>query len=255
MRAFDLAALVAAGAGAGVMNALAGGGTLLSFPVLVLLGVPAKIANATSTVALVPGALSSFAGYWPEVRSHRKWLAVLLVPSLVGGALGSLLLLLTPERAFARLAPWLVLFATALFAWQSRRGSAGGDDEPPDPAVRGSRGLAVLAQLGVALYGGYFGAGIGILMLAILAALGLSNIHAMNGLKNFFGSCINGVAAAIFLASGTVDWRSGLPLLVGAVAGGYAGARFGRRIGRDRARRAVILVGLLVTVILLTQQI
>jgi uncharacterized protein len=254
VRALDLAALVAAGAGAGVMNALAGGGTLLSFPTLVLLGVPAKIANATSTVALVPGALASFAGYWPEARSHRRWLTVLLLPSLIGGALGSLLLLLTPERTFARLAPWLVLFATALFAWQSRGGPAAGGDEPPDPALRGSRSLAVLAQLGVAVYGGYFGAGIGILMLAILAALGLTNIHAMNGLKNFFGTCINGVAAAVFLMSGAVDWRAGLPLLVGAVAGGYAGARFGRFIGRDRARRAVIAVGVLVTALLLIQQ-
>jgi uncharacterized membrane protein YfcA len=255
VRAVDFAALVAAGAGAGVMNALAGGGTLVSFPALVLLGVPAKIANATSTVALVPGALASFAGYWPEARSHRKWLTVLVVPSLAGGALGSLLLLATPERTFARLAPWLVLFATALFAWQSRRDQAEGGDEPPDPAMRGSRGLAVAAQFGVALYGGYFGAGIGILMLAILAALGLSNIHAMNGLKNFFGTCINGVAAAIFLASGAVDWRTGLPLLVGAIGGGYAGARFGRRIGRERARRAVVVIGLLVAAILLVQQI
>jgi uncharacterized membrane protein YfcA len=256
VRALDLAALIAAGAGAGVMNALAGGGTLLSFPVLVLLGVPAKIANATSTVALVPGALSSFAGYWPEARSHRRWLTTLLWPSLLGGAAGSLLLLATPERLFSRLAPALVLFATLLFARQSRRAAtaAAPDAVPPEPAVRGSRGLAVAAQLGVAIYGGYFGAGIGILMLAILATLGLSNIHAMNGLKNFFGACINGVAAAIFLASGVVDWRTGLPLLVGAVIGGYAGARFGRFIGRDRARQAVIVVGALVTVILFAQQ-
>jgi len=257
LRAADFAALIAAGAGAGVMNALAGGGTLLTFPALVLLGVPAKIANATSTVALVPGALASFAGYWPEARSHRRWLTTLLWPSLLGGAAGSLLLLATPERLFSRLAPGLVLFATLLFAWQSRRaGPAPPDDEtPPDPAMRGSRLLAIAAQFGVAVYGGYFGAGIGILMLAILAGLGLTNIHAMNGLKNFFGTCINGVAAALFLASGAVDWRAGLPLLVGAVAGGYAGARFGRFIGRERARRAVIVVGVLVTTILLAQQI
>lgn len=257
MRLLDFAALVAAGAGAGVMNALAGGGTLLTFPTLVLLGVPAKIANATSTVALVPGALASFAGYWPEARSHRRWLTTLLWPSLIGGAAGSLLLLATPEQLFSRLAPALVLFATLLFAWQSRRPApvGGGDDAPPDPAMRGSRGLAVAAQFGVAVYGGYFGAGIGILMLAILAGLGLTNIHAMNGLKNFFGTCINGVAAALFLATGAVDWRAGLPLLVGAVAGGYAGARFGRFIGRDRARQAVIVVGALVTLILLAQQI
>jgi hypothetical protein len=257
LRPLDFAALVAAGAGAGVMNALAGGGTLLTFPTLVLLGVPAKIANATSTVALVPGALASFAGYWPEARSHRRWLTTLLWPSLIGGAAGSLLLLATPEKLFSRLAPALVLFATLLFAWQSRRRAPAGevDEAPPDPAMRGSRSLAVAAQFGVAVYGGYFGAGIGILMLAILAGLGLTNIHAMNGLKNFFGTCINGVAAALFLASGAVDWRAGLPLLVGAVAGGYAGARFGRFIGRDRARQAVIVVGVLVTLILLAQQI
>lgn len=256
MRPLDFAALIAAGAGAGVMNALAGGGTLLTFPALVLLGVPAKIANATSTVALVPGALASFAGYWPEARSHRRWLTTLLWPSLVGGAAGSLLLLATPETIFSRLAPWLVLFATLLFAWQSRRTgpTADADAAPPDPAMRGSRALAIAAQFAVAVYGGYFGAGIGILMLAILAGLGLTNIHAMNGLKNFFGTCINGVAAALFLATGAVDWRRGLPLLIGAVAGGYAGARFGRFIGRDRARQAVIVVGGLVTLILLAQQ-
>jgi len=254
-----LVALLAAGAGAGVMNALAGGGTILTFPTLVFLGVPSKIANATSTVALVPGALSSFAGYWPEARSHRRWLTTLMLPSLVGGACGSLLLLATPEKIFARLAPALVLFATALFAWQSRRASrraAATDGEaPPEPTLGRSRALAALAQLGVAVYGGYFGAGIGILMLAILAALGLTNIHAMNGLKNFFGTCINGVAALLFLVNGAVDWRAGLPLLVGAVAGGYAGARFGRWIGRDRARRAVIAVGVLVTLLLALQQI
>jgi len=253
-----LIALVASGAGAGVMNALAGGGTILTFPTLVLLGVPSKLANATSTVALVPGALASFAGYWPEARSHRRWLTTLMIPSLVGGACGSLLLLATPEKIFARLAPLLVLFATALFAWQSRRASRrapAGGDAPPEPALGRSRTLAALAQLGVAIYGGYFGAGIGILMLAILSALGLTNIHAMNGLKNFFGTCINGVAAALFLATGAVDWRAGLPLLVGAIAGGYAGARFGRWIGRDQARRAVIVVGVFVTLILALQQI
>lgn len=244
MRAFDLAALVAAGAGAGVMNALAGGGTLLSFPVLVLLGVPAKIANATSTVALVPGALSSFAGYWPEVRSHRKWLAVLLVPSLVGGALGSLLLLLTPESAFARLAPWLVLFATALFAWQSRRGSAGGDDEPPDPAVRGSRGLAVLAQLGVALYGGYFGAGIGILMLAAMGILIPSSIQHANALKILFSLLINGVAAVIFVAMGAVRAPEAALMAAASIVGGFAGARLAQRLPPAGMRAFAIGVGL-----------
>jgi uncharacterized protein len=254
--AWELLGLVAAGAGGGAMNALAGGGTMLTFPALVLFGLPAKVANATSTVALVPGAAASFAGYWPEARSHRRWLATLFLPSLVGGAAGSLLLLATPERVFARIAPALVLFATMLFAAQTWRGNAGPRDlpAPPEPVVGSSRALAQGAQFLVALYGGYFGAGIGILMLAILGALGLSNIHAMNGLKNFFGMSINAVAAAIFLASGIVDWRTGAPVLVGAVAGGYLGARLARFVGPRASRFAVIGVGLLVTWLLVRQQ-
>jgi uncharacterized protein len=257
VRATELAILIGSGAGAGAMNALAGGGTLLTFPALLLLGLPAKVANATSTVALVPGAAASFAGYWEEARSHPKWLSTLFWPSLIGGGAGSLLLLATPERIFFRLAPILVLFATGLFALQTRsaqrRSDAGLD--PPEPAAGRPRALAMLAQLGVATYGGYFGAGIGILMLTILGALGLRNIHAMNGLKNFFGIAINGVAAAIFVASGTVVWSSAAGLLVGAVAGGYLGARLARRIGQAAARKAVVAVGLLVTVILIAHQI
>ncbi len=239
------------------MNALAGGGTILTFPVLVLVGLPAKAANATSTVALVPGAASSFAGYWSEVRSHRRWLTILFVPSLVGGAAGSLLLLATPEKVFARLAPALVLFATLLFAWQNRRRRVRPPVEvdAPEPAAGRSRLRAGLAQLGVALYGGYFGAGIGILMLVILQALGLSNIHAMNGLKNFFGIAINGIAAAIFIVSGTVHWPAALLVLVGAVPGGYLGARLARRVGQAGARRAVVGIGLFVTLVLIIQQI
>ena len=257
MNLYQTTALLLAGAGAGAMNALAGGGTLVTFPALVLLGVPAKIANATSTVALIPGAGASLAGYWPEVRSHRRWLRSLVLPSLLGGAAGSLLLLATPELLFARLAPALVAFATLLFALQNRRGRIGpvaGEAPPPPEPSRGWR-LAQIGQLLVAIYGGYFGAGIGILMLAILLALGLTNIHAMNGLKNFFGLCINLVAAAIFVANGAVDWVACLPLVVGAVAGGYLGARLARLVGQRIARHAVVVTGVLVTLILVLQQI
>ena len=242
MNLYQTTALLLAGAGAGAMNALAGGGTLVTFPALVLLGVPAKIANATSTVALIPGAGASLAGYWPEVRSHRRWLRSLVLPSLLGGAAGSLLLLATPEL---------------LFAVQNRRGRIGpvaGEAPPPPEPSRGWR-LAQIGQLLVAIYGGYFGAGIGILMLAILLALGLTNIHAMNGLKNFFGLCINLVAAAIFVANGAVDWVACLPLVVGAVAGGYLGARLARLVGQRIARHAVVVTGVLVTLILVLQQI
>ncbi len=253
MSPLDLAALLAASAAAGVMNALAGGGTLLTFPTLMLLGEPATVANATSTVALLPGAAASMAGYRREVATHRAWLGTLMLPSLLGGTAGSLLLLATPDRIFARLAPWLILFATALFLYQARRAKRIQGDDDGAPAVPRRPVAAWLAQLGVAFYGGYFGAGIGILMLAILGMMGLRDIHAMNGLKNFFGICINGVAAAIFLIGGAVDLPVAGVMLLGAVAGGYAGARFGRSIGQARARAAVVVIGLGLALILFIQ--
>jgi uncharacterized membrane protein YfcA len=266
MTAGEAAALVAAAAAGGAMNAMAGGGTIVTFPTLVLLGHPAIEANATSTVALLPGAVASLAGYRSEVARHRAWLKTLFLPSLAGGALGSWLLLRTPERTFAELAPLLVLFATLLFAlqgavgrWTRRRAAAAPPappnlDPPPLPASA-ARWVAALAfQFGVAVYGGYFGAGIGILMLAVLGFLGLGDIHAMNGLKNFFGACINGVAAAYFIARGAVDWPVALVMVAGAVLGGYGGARCARSIGQSRERAAVIVIGLLVTAILFAQR-
>ncbi len=261
----EAAILFAAATAAGGMNALAGGGTILTFPVLLLLGESAITANATSTVALLPGAAASLFGYRREVATHRKWLSTLFVPSLLGGAAGSVLLLLTPEKIFARLAPLLILFATVLFFLQSltrfrgrfttphaafRESHAGGE---PGEAGR-TLAVAWFAQLAVAIYGGYFGAGIGILMLVVLGSLGLENIHAMNGLKNFFGMCINGVAAAIFIISGRVDGPAALVMLVGAVLGGFAGANLGRFIGQSKARGAVVVIGVVLAVLLWWQQ-
>lgn len=258
MSAGEALVLVAAAAGAGVMNAMAGGGTILTFPALVLLGHPPVSANATSTVALLPGAAASLFGFRREVAEHRGWLKTLLLPSLLGGAAGSVLLLRTPDRIFGRLAPLLVLFATALFLLQgflSRRRAARDEGDPGGSLPRGRRWVAAwLFQLGVAIYGGYFGAGIGILMLAVLGFLGLSDIHAMNGLKNFFNLCINGVATGYFIARGAVDWPTALVLVGGAILGGYGGARLARHIGRDKARAAVVVIGLLVTVLLFWQQ-
>ncbi|MFI5179950.1 MAG: sulfite exporter TauE/SafE family protein [Thermoanaerobaculia bacterium] len=254
MRAFEVGVMLAASAGGGVMNALAGGGTLLTFPSLVFLGMPAIQANATSTVALLPGAASSMAGYRREVATHSEWLKTLLVPSLVGGALGSVLLLMTPEKTFARLAPYLVLFATLLFLFQvvsSRWREQGSAREKPGLE---RWALAWALQFGVAVYGGYFGAGIGILMLVILGFLGLEDIHAMNGLKNFFGICINGVAAGYFIIRGAVVWPVALVMVLGATAGGWAGAHFARRIGREKARIAVVVIGFGITIVLFLQR-
>jgi len=249
--AAQIALLLGSAITAGIMNALAGGGTILTFPALLLAGVPAIQANATSTVALVPGALSSLAGYRREVGAHRQWLTRLLVPSLLGGALGSVLLLRTPEKIFARLAPYLVLFATLLFLFQilwSPRASSGEGGE------RASWALASVAQFFLAIYGGYFGAGVGILMLVVLGFLGLTDIHAMNGLKNFFGICINSVASAWFIFNGVVIWPLALLMMTGAIAGGWIGAGFARRIGKDKARIAVVLIGFGITVVLFLQR-
>lgn len=254
--------------GAGVMNSIAGGGTILTFPALIALGLPAISANATSTVALLPGAASSMAGYRREVECHTAWLRALFLPSLIGGAAGSVLLLSTPEKLFARLAPWLILFATGLFLVQgalarrkAKKDLKDGKDFKDKSLERESAGLpegrfwgTVAAQLGIAVYGGYFGAGIGILMLALLGFLGLSDIHAMNGLKNFFNLCINLVAAGLFIARGAVVWPAALLMIPCAILGGYGGARLARYIGRERARAAVVGIGIAMAALLFWQQ-
>jgi uncharacterized protein len=250
--------LVASSFAAGVMNAMAGGGTILTYPALLFAGESAVAANATSTVALWPGAATSMFGYRREVREHRGWLTSLFLPSICGGAMGAVLLLWTPSRTFERLAPFLVLFATILFlvqGWLARRAPRPATEAVPPPA-RMDRRLAAawLFQLGISIYGGYFGAGIGILMLAVLGFLGVRDIHAANGLKNFFGMSINGVAAAWFIIRGAVDWPAALIMIAGAMAGGYAGARLARTIGRARARAAVVAIGFLMTGVLLWRQ-
>lgn len=246
--------LVLAATVAGIMNSMAGGGTLVTFPTLLFLGVPAITASATSTVGLLPGALASLFGYRREVAAYRRWLKTLFLPSLAGGALGSFLLLATPERTFSRLVPLLIFFATVLFAIQGmvRRWSSRSADETVIPSQPGSGRLllAVFLQLGVAIYGGYFGAGIGILMLSVLGFLGLADIHAMNGLKVFFGATINIVAALYFIARSAIIWPLALLMIAGAVLGGYGGTHLARWIGPRRVRGFVIAVGVIATIAL-----
>ncbi|MFN2385993.1 MAG: sulfite exporter TauE/SafE family protein, partial [Thermoanaerobaculia bacterium] len=227
-------------------------GTLLTFPALIFAGHSAITANATSTVALWPGALASMYGYRREIAGHREWLRTLFVPSVAGGILGAVLLLQTPSAIFERLAPFLILFATILFLLQETLWKS-----PSQPPRRGDRRRLVLSwvlQFAISVYGGYFGAGIGILVLAVLGFLGIRDIHAANGLKNFFGMCINGLAAAYFIARGAVAWPAALLMIAGAVAGGYAGARFARRIGQRKARAAVVVIGFLMAGMLLWLQ-
>ena len=197
---------LAAATVAGAINAIAGGGTLVSFPAIVALGVPPLVANATNAVALWPGACGSLWAYRAEVSGARSWAARFAVPSSVGGAVGALLLLWTPSDRFERVVPFLVLGATVLFMAQGpitrrlRRGADTTHFDVPGNALPPPPLTYLVYQFGVGVYGGYFGAGIGILMLAVLGAMGLTNIHRMNGLKNWGALCINAVAALIFSA-------------------------------------------------------
>ena len=244
--------LVGAGAAflAGIVNSIAGGGTLLTFPALIAAGLSPIVANATSTVALLPAALSSMVAYRGELTGASRWASLFAVPSLVGGAIGAVLLLHTSNAAFDHIVPWLVLGATALFLTQRVllrlvRGAAGVAAND-DALMARTPSLALLAgQLLVGIYGGYFGAGIGILMLASLGLMGFTNIHRMNGLKNWGGFCMNLVAALTFAASGIVRWPVALGMAVGSIAGGYVGARAALRVSQEMVRGAVAVVGVL----------
>ena len=236
---------------AGAVNAIAGGGTLLTFPAIVALGVTPLVANATSTVALWPGSLGSMWGYRGELVGARRWVIGFAAPSVVGGALGSWLLLHTTPAAFARIAPFLVLGATVLFLVQRPLARL---QTASRAVAEGPNAPFLAAQFLVAVYGGYFGAGIGILMLAALGFMGLTNIHRMNGLKNWGGMCINGVAVVMFAAGGIIHWPIALTMAVGGVIGGYAGARLAQRVGQERVRGAIVAIGLAAFIWLLYHQ-
>jgi uncharacterized membrane protein YfcA len=227
---------------AGAINSVAGGGTLVSFPALIWLGLNSVAANATSTVAIWPGTVGSAWGYRRELAKAEARFRVLIFPSLIGGIIGALLLRRTPPAFFDRLVPFLILFATLLFAAQ----------EPVQRLLKtaGSEGRstrwmvgALLYQLAVGIYGGYFGAGIGILMLAALSILGLRDIHEMNSLKVVFGGTINGIAAVYFIWAHMVEWPYVLIMAIGAILGGYGGAGTARKLGRTAVRRIVIAIG------------
>ena len=251
MTLWQAGVLFGAALAGGALNAVAGGGSFLTFPALLVAGVPAIRANATSTVALWPGSLMSAAAYRREL-SGRRGVVLLGGVSLIGGLIGALLLLRTPPAVFGQLVPYLLLVATLLFAFGGPltryvRGRLNthlaGAVAPPWAAVAGVAAL----QLAIATYGGYFGGGIGILMLAALALAGMDDIHAMNALKTVMASCINGVAVAAFVAAGVVAWPEALLMAAGAVTGGYGGARLARKLDPRRVRRFVILAGFAMT--------
>jgi uncharacterized membrane protein YfcA len=238
--------LILAGAAfvAGVVNAIAGGGSLISFPALLLTGMPAVAANATNTVAIWPGTVSSAYAYRRFIGEERRRATILAVPSLAGGLIGSIVLIHTPEKVFSAVVPWLILFACALLGAQQRIGAWVASRRTL--AGRGVPWELWLSQFLISIYGGYFGAGIGILM---LAAMGIFLPHALqhaNGLKVLFSLLINGIAALYFLGIGAANVPYGAFMAVCALAGGWVGAHLAQRLPARVFRGLVIAYGVIV---------
>lgn len=238
-----------AGFGAGAINAVAGGGTLLTFPVLVWLGRDPVVANATNALALWPGSLAGAYALRREARQMAGLLRTLIPVSMLGAWLGGMLLLATPSRVFADIVPWLVLLATLLLAAQRPLVQLLGVRERGQDAPKATLGL-LLGQGLVAIYGGYFGAGMGILMLASLALFGLSDIHVRNSVKNQVSAVINGVAGCYFAYSGAIVWADALVLAASAMLGGYAAAALSRKLPRRAVELLVVAVGITATIAL-----
>lgn len=239
--------LFAAGILGGALNAVAGGGSFIGFPALLFTGVPPIPANATNTVALWTGVTASGGAYRKRLDVPRRVLAPLLLSSCVGGIVGAILLLKTPPHIFMRVLPWLMLGATLLFIVGNRlargRASSVGHE-----ATASAIFVASVFELAVAVYGGYFGGGVGIVNLAMFAALGMTDIHAMNALKSVLGSMINGVAVVAFIVARAVYWPQAGVMIVGSVIGGYFGAHYAQRLPQSWIRRTVILVGASMTI-------
>ena len=234
------AVLAVAGFGAGVLNAMAGGGTFLTFPALVWAGVPPIAANATSALAVCPGYLGSALGFRQELAAlPRRQLVREMLICAAGGLAGALLLLVTPARVFAGVVPWLLLFATALFALGPRlaRWAGGGHGG----GLAGWRSVGLLA---VAVYGGYFNGGLGILLMALYLLVGEQRLNTVNALKNLNSFVLSVVSVIAFALGGAIEWRHGLLMALLATLGGFAGARLARRLPVRVVRALVIAVGL-----------
>ena len=230
------------------MNSVAGGGSFISFPALIFTGVLPIPANATSTVALWPASLASIGAYWKKMPRGTRLLAPLTAISAAGGLLGALLLVHTPAMTFIRLVPYLFLAATLLFTFGKRLSDRAGllahrSGRPPSLVMGG----AVLIQLLIAVYGGFFGGGIGILMLALLTMIGMDDIHSMNAVKSLLTAAINGAAVVTFVLARVVEWPQALLMLVGAVLGAYGGARLAQKLNPRLVRAFVIAVGFAMT--------
>jgi uncharacterized protein len=244
MSSWQIALVSIAAFCAGAMNAVAGGGTFFSFPALLAVGVPPVVANASNSVALWPASLSGAWAYRKELAHYRRYLIPMGIVSFIGGIAGGLLLLATKDAMFSKLIPWLLLFATVLFAFSGKisvwlRG--------PDSGKPNNSPLSLLGQAVVSVYGGFFGAGMGILMLASLAMAGHDDVHEINAIKNLLSAIIYSVTVLTFIAAGAVSWPYTLIMIATATLGGYAGARVARKIPAQWLRRFIIAVGFILT--------
>jgi uncharacterized membrane protein YfcA len=243
---WEITGLAGSAVGAGVINAVAGGGTLLTFPTLLAFGTSPVMANATSTLALVIGTGGGMFGNRQHIKPVMPWLKRFLPVSLLGGLIGSALLTHTSNQIFSKLVPFLILFATLLFLAQGifRRFAGSHLDAKANPVhIWG----AIFFQFLVSIYGGFFGAGIGILMLATLGFIGMHNIYEMNTLKTILGSLINLVAAVWFISAGLIDWPRAAVMTVGAVAGYYLGSHYSQRISQARVRQIITAIGFIIS--------
>lgn len=261
------AALFIAAILAGALNSVAGGGSFISFPTLLFTGVPPVQANATNTVAVWPGSLASIPPYRKDLKHELRELIYFSIVSVIGGVLGAVILLNTPQALFQRMVPWLLLIATLIFAFgnsfaqwmRNRRAgvvdtqanvkaeSAEDDTDTAQRITPGRRVIVLVIQFIISLYGGFFGGGIGIMMLAGFALLGMRNIHQMNALKVVLASIINGVALVVFVIRGAVFWPQALVMVVGAIIGGYGGAALAHQVPPKYVRWFAISVGLVIS--------
>lgn len=242
---FSILLLGAAAFGAGVLNAIAGGGSFLTFPALVFTGVPPIVANATSALAVSPGYLGSTLGFRPELRAlPARRLGREAAISGIGGLAGAGLLLVTPASVFAGIVPWLLLFATVLFAAGpaiARRAQGAGG------AGQGQARWREAGLLAVAIYGGYFNGGLGILLMALYTVAGESRIHTVNALKNLNSLVLSWLSVVAFVVAGAIAWREGILMMVAATIGGYAGAHWSRKLPAAWVRGGVVVIGLIMS--------
>jgi uncharacterized protein len=246
MTATEWALLLVSSVVAGGMNAIAGGGTLLTFPVLLGVGISPVVANGTSTVGLWPGGLTGYLAFRPSLRGAESWIRWLVIPGVLGGLCGAVLVLWSGDARFRQIVPWLILAATTLFLVQpvitaqirSRAASASTDTVVVSPL------WLALAQGAMSVYGGYFGAGAGILMLAAYALLGVRDLARMNAFKNLAAISHNLSAVLVFVVAGTVQWRIAIAMMGASMLGGWLAGRWAQRIDPRVVRAVIVVIGL-----------